>query len=319
MNHCDCHCHLEANCSLGDAQRLVAHLAELPSRSRHVMSTNPWDVRVVMALVENGGDAVVPYFGIHPWYSHLFSVGHTSKKDHYELVLLSLLPELLAVLPEPVPLEKHLELIASLASTCEERGIPYGVGEIGLDKLFRIPTNGYYGNAATDGVRLSSSRVTMEHQMEVFKRQLALAERLRVPVSLHCVKAHGPFFDVLHAAYLDIPCIVLHSYTGSVDQAQRWVRETKSQHRRLLFLFSNYINAAENKVSELGAIVELLRDDQLLVESDMPLDRFMLQGKSADYFRHLDDIVATLCRLRGWDDQTALDQLSANARFLRER
>lgn len=59
------------------------------------------------------------------------------------------------------------------------------VGEIGLDRLVRIP----YDYDATPRV-LTRFTVPLEHQLRIFEAQLELAVELRRNVSMHCVKAH---------------------------------------------------------------------------------------------------------------------------------
>ncbi|GMG56206.1 unnamed protein product [Ambrosiozyma monospora] len=143
-----------------------------------------------------------------------------------------------------------------------------GVGEIGLDKSFRIPNAGYFGKQPSDqsfnyhdelNVSVSGSlnhdaiatsvlpemgelklcdcnctkgkekpndeevggdgsgsggdsgsgstagltpyRVSMDHQVKLFIEFLDLAERYGRPVSVHCVKAQGTIYEILHKRY----------------------------------------------------------------------------------------------------------------------
>lgn len=305
----DTHCHLGVSCRLSDADTLAAKLDACEARQFHLMSTNQWDVAIVDAIA-GATDSVVPYYGVHPWYSHLFALDASlSKEQHYQSVLSGFSAELLPFLPDPIPLDEHLRHIEGLAG---KQGKPFGIGEIGLDKLFRIPSNGYYGNPASRDVKLTNARVKMEHQVEVFRRQLDLANTLRKPVSLHCVKAHGPFFDMVCPNFLDISAVILHSYTGLVDQAQRWIRENKGQ-RKLLFSFSNYINASEDKLPALQGVVRALDDSQVLAESDMPLDRYFLHDKQKEYYDHLTNIVSELAAARGWTTGECERIVAANA------
>eukprot|EP00752_Nemacystus_decipiens_P010441 g9302.t1 len=59
------------------------------------------------------------------------------------------------------------------------------VGEIGLDKVARTP---------------ETRRVEWDHQLEVFRAQMALAAELSRPTSVHCVKAYGKIVDFLREA-----------------------------------------------------------------------------------------------------------------------
>ncbi len=65
--------------------------------------------------------------------------------------------------------------------------------------------------------------VARETQIAVFERQLELANRLSVPVVLHCVRA---FEEVMNALKnRGAKRAVFHSFIGSVQQAERVVRE----------------------------------------------------------------------------------------------
>lgn len=252
-----------------------------------LMCTHAGDLGVVEDLLGALGDsrAVVPYFGVHPWYSHLFCIGEVSKRAHYEAVLEPAPSDaLMEELPDPVPLEAHLERIQRvILQHAESDHFVYGIGEIGLDKLFRVPTSGWYARPGFGHARLSECRVSLKHQEAVFLRQLRFAGDLGVPVSVHCVKAHGPLFELMTGpAGSDIPTAILHSYTGLVDQAQRWVKAYQKRSERLCFSFSNWINGTEAKHQLLSALLAILDDDQVLLETDLSIDRFLLgpAGKS---------------------------------------
>lgn len=81
------------------------------------------------------------------------------------------------------------------------------VGEIGLDKAARAPETG---------------QTEWEAQLAVFRAQLRMAGALGRPVSVHCVRAHGPLYEELKGLPPEAaapPTLALHSYTGSPDLA----------------------------------------------------------------------------------------------------
>lgn len=152
---------------------------------------------------------VVPCFGWHPWFAHQIAqvdLATTTKFEHYRQVLTGTTEadeQFFQTLPDPKPLRTFLaETRARLLAH------PHAlVGEIGLDKAFRLPMpwqqHELEGRDASltpgsrEGRRLSPYRVSMDHQKAVFKAQLQLAGELRRPVSVHSVQAHGAVFDVL--------------------------------------------------------------------------------------------------------------------------
>lgn len=308
----DNHCHL-----LMEHSRLAEQLADRLMPGLYcLMSTSFFDLETVHELMLKS-DKVVPYYGVHPWYSHLYRVGTESKEEHYNKVLQPSPPlELLETLPDPVDFSEYLAKMREYAGACKERKRMFGIGELGLDKLFRVPTNGFYGNPAIkENVRLTNCKVTMDHQLHVYTEQLRLANELHVPVSLHCVKAHGAFFDSLakSSAYNDIPAIVLHSYTGSIEQARSWVKEYRKKPTRLLFSFSNYINATEQKIPTLHDVLDILDSLQILLETDMPLDRFFLLDKNQEYSEHVEGITAAVCSRMHWNQKEAEGLLYKNS------
>lgn len=304
----DAHCHLGMELEVSAIGQLCEGLKTVVNDDMFfsLMATNSFDLAFIEKMIDLSL-SVIPYVGIHPWYSHLFCIEPTDKATHYQKILLPPPCEnLLSILPDPLPYDQHESAMVRIIGKCRDMKRPVGIGEVGLDKLFRIPSNGFYGNPKyAETVKLTPSKVTMEHQLALFNRQLKLAEDMNLPVSLHCVKAHGAFYDALVNSYLKIPVIILHSYTGSVEQAQAWIRQTAKQQRQLKFLFSNYINVERREHFQL--IVALLHESQILMESDMPLDKFLPTQKD-DYLGHLNNVAELICSFRGWatDDGIAI-------------
>lgn len=115
------------------------------------------------------------------------------------------------------------------------------VGEIGLD---------YYWD-----------KTHVDIQEQVFKRQLALANKYQLPVAIHMRAATQDTFDILEAADVDKKG-VMHCYTGSVEMAKRFIS--------IGYLISlagplTFKNANENL--EVAKEISL---DKLLIETDSP-------------------------------------------------
>ena len=108
-----------------------------------------------------------------------------------------LLPEL-----DPRGDERALaELDAALG-----RGGAVGLGECGLDAKSAEPGAGPWP-------------ATMDRQLAMLRGQLALARKHRLPVMLHCLRAHDPLLALLREEPLPAGG-VLHSYSGSADQVR---------------------------------------------------------------------------------------------------
>lgn len=62
-------------------------------------------------------------------------------------------------------------------------------------------------------------RVDMAAQERLFRLHLEAAERLSLPVVLHCVRAFEPVMDILRQ--YDLRAVIFHGFIGSAQQAAR--------------------------------------------------------------------------------------------------
>ena len=133
----------------------------------------------------------------------------------------------------------EIDRLKAIFENREEKKI-VALGEIGLD----------YHYEGTD----------KNKQQEFFEKQLALAERLSIPVIIHDREAHGDCFDTI-CRYPSVKG-VFHSYSGSAEMAKELIR------RGWYISFSGVLtfkNAA--KVKEVAACVP---KDRVLIETDCP-------------------------------------------------
>lgn len=270
----DAHCHISTGFNLRDVDELAEKVGQWPC-TLVVMSTNHLDYRCVEALAQRC-DNVIPSFGVHPWYAHLFSFDTTrDKKAHYTEVFGSDVDDcMLQVLPDPMDFDEHMD---KLVECCERYEVVVW-GECGLDKLFRVPTNGFFGNPVRVGdsttTKLSSYRVSMAHQKRVLQRQLDVAMSHNLPLSLHNVKSGGVLHTMLHEALHRCPLstsrVCLHSYTGSVDTL-RLLHSVFGE--RVYVSLSQALNMADaNAKDKTSALAAVLAPAQLLAETDLCVD-----------------------------------------------
>ena len=191
--------------------------------------------------------------GYHPWFCHLLHLGdaerQVTKDDHYSNIFLpseastsyavqrQLLDEILPDLPEPISVQPLIEQMRAHAVQAQKRGSLVMIGEVGLDRSFRVPFPGHKADhcgehaedpappptsaiavaetrIATSGEEemakkmnrpesitrsknLTPFRPSMEHQIALLGLQMDLAVELGINVSLHSVKAQGPTLDFL--------------------------------------------------------------------------------------------------------------------------
>lgn len=222
----------DAHCHPTDTVPSLDNIAGMKTRALTIMATKGQDQRLVAGFADKLGivDAVipalestssseklrgyiVPAFGWHPWFSHQVFLdeaeGIPHKLDHYRMAL-SPSPEndeFTSSLPDPQPLSDLLDQTRRYL----ER-YPYAMlGEIGLDRAFRIPAKemvdkDYERDPALtpggrEGRRLSPYRVSVQHQRKILKAQLALAGEMQRAVSVHGVAAHGVVFETLEETW----------------------------------------------------------------------------------------------------------------------
>jgi Tat protein secretion system quality control protein TatD with DNase activity len=216
----------------------IASVAGMRTRALTIMATRSQDQDLVASTAAQHGiqdraalgspatpqtsGRVVPAFGWHPWFSYQLyddTAGDSTpdpsstaqksehKTKHYTAVLNPPPDEsFIAALPNPLPLSTFL-------ADTRQRVLSAGtalIGEVGLDKAFRLPwpwstaeqhSDHQRDETLTPGGRegrmLSPHHVRMPHQVAVLKAQLRLAGELGVAVSVHGVQAHGVMFDAL--------------------------------------------------------------------------------------------------------------------------
>ncbi|KAJ4300486.1 Cut9-interacting protein scn1 [Collariella sp. IMI 366227] len=212
----------------------VSTISSMRARALTIMATRAQDQNLVARVAAEQGIRdrgallqmkVVPAFGWHPWFSHQLyddteaGGGETTydasgeegeqKTKHYAAVL-SPAPdaEFVASLPTPVSLKVFIE---ETRRRVREAGTAVIIGEIGLDKAFRLPwawnpaehseRDAKLTPGGREGRMLSPHHVRMPHQVRVLKAQLRLAGELGVAVSVHGVQAHGVLFDAMAALW----------------------------------------------------------------------------------------------------------------------
>jgi TatD DNase family protein len=114
------------------------------------------------------------------------------------------------------------------------------LGECGLDKRIEIP---------------------LQLQIEIFEKQLLLAEKFQKPVILHLVAAFEELLEIINRLKISVP-IIIHGYSKSKELAKQLL------DNGLYFSFGKYLIQNEN-----------LKE----VFLSIPDNRFFLETDSSDY------------------------------------
>ena len=243
----------DAHCHPTDAVSSFGKISSMKTRVLTIMATRAQDQDLVADFAtklatsreslhkQDEQGQVIPAFGWHPWFSHQIyddlpaSPGQIkeqpSKEAHYQKVI-SPPPDdetFVMSLPQPRPLSA---LLTQLRNHLEHYPLSL-VGEIGLDRAFRIPgTESLQANFQPDptltpggrqGRLLSQYRVDMDHQRKILTSQLHLAGQLQRAVSVHGVAAHGVVYDTIRDTWRGHERTVLSKRAkkrrGSIDAA----------------------------------------------------------------------------------------------------
>lgn len=160
------------------------------------------------------------------------------------------------------------------------------LGEIGLD---------YYWNTAPKDV-----------QETVFRRQLALAREVNLPISIHTREALDDTYRILKSE--KIVGGIMHSFSGNVEDMQRFL------DLGMYISLSGVVTF--KKATDLHEVAKHVPLDRLLVETDAPyLAPVPYRGKRNEpaYVRH---VVEKIAELRECSVEDIAYQTTKNAREL---
>jgi TatD DNase family protein len=178
------------------------------------------------------------------------------------------------------------DLLARLAVRIERR--PRGLCAIGETGLDFAPSRG-----------LDDRR----RQVEMFRGHLELARATGLPLTIHCVHAHGPMLELLLER--PTPSSAMHAFSGSAEVARRLVGA------------GHYVSFAGNiSVPNARKVLEAARvvpRDRLLIETDAPDQTPEIRRPRANEPAFVVDVARRLAEVRGESLDDVADCTRANA------
>jgi Tat protein secretion system quality control protein TatD with DNase activity len=217
----------DAHCHPTDTMGSLNSISTMRAQVLTIMATRFEDQELVnetamqTAFDENdqhNTTTVIPSFGFHPWFSYQIfddadfntkELNSTQYLEHYKSVLRPPPDDeaFLASLPPPVSLANYID---RQRKYLEQHPLAL-VGEVGIDKAFRLPEAWADGEKESrdqtltlggrDGRRLSPYSVEVPHQLKILTAQLRLAGKLQRPASVHGVQSHGVLLHAFQALW----------------------------------------------------------------------------------------------------------------------
>jgi len=129
------------------------------------------------------------------------------------------------------------------------------IGECGLDKRIEVP---------------------MELQIEVFEKQLALAEKNKLPVVLHCVAAFQELIEIKKRLKIKVPMII-HGFSKNQQLAKQLL------DNGFYISFGKYL--IQNP--ELEEVFKSVPNDRFFLETDTIDESIKLVYELAGKYKHL--------------------------------
>jgi Tat protein secretion system quality control protein TatD with DNase activity len=343
-------------------------LSTMKTRSLGVMATRREDQPILDKFCkEQDGPVtnfshdtkVVPGFGWHPWFSHLLyddtiapvPNGQTritdedARASHFAAVLSPAADREFALALElPTPLSVAL---AELRANLEAHPLAM-VGEVGLDKAFRLPEpwtpeeedrQRERDPGRTPGGRcrrkLSAHRVAIAHQKVVLLAQLRVAGEFGRAVSVHGVQVHGALFEVFKELWKGYE-VQKASKKQRKEALVEQLKETSSENRKpfppriCLHSFSGTVDAlkpyfathvpSDNYVSFAwlnnfrGSDSASTRVEEVI--KWVPESRILIESDLHEVSDESDELLErmarTVCDLRGWSLEDGVQILGRN-------
>lgn len=162
----------------------------------------------------------------------------------------------------------------ALIDLCKDKKVR-AIGEIGLD---------YHYDFSPRDV-----------QKKVFRRQIALARELQLPMVLHIREAHGDALAILREEK-ELPKGVVHCYSGSMESAQSYL----DLGLDISFTGSVTFKNAHN----LQAVAARLPIERIMIETDCPYMAPVPHRGKRNEPAHVLDVLRFLADLRGEDEET---------------
>lgn len=242
----------DAHCHPTDTMEAIGELSKLKAAGLCIMATRSTDQVKVSDTAQDFPEKIIPCFGFHPWFVH--SIYDDSehkqvpdKKEHFKSILK---PEpeqaFIDAMPDLVPLSKYVKVVQDNLEQ-HKRAM---VGEVGLDRAFRIPDPNQPREDSSRHV-LSKYRTSTEHQVLVLEAQLRLAGQYNRACSVHGVQASGYLYNEISRMWKGYEKPSKSQLRKQASAARSATKTDSSTREQKLEFFPDSQETASTKKAEL--------------------------------------------------------------------
>lgn len=165
------------------------------------------------------------------------------------------------------------------------------IGEVGLDYYYKPKTT----------AKLEAFKAL---QKEIFVRQVTLAEKLQLPLIIHCRMAHQDLIDIMQD-HKSIKAVV-HCFTGTIEEMQQ-------------YLALGYCIGFNGIIFKLNFLEEAIKQcplDRILVETDCPYLTPTQEGDKRNEPIFIKHVIQKIAELKGVTTEEVENQTTQNAKNL---
>jgi len=189
-----------------------------------------------------------------------------------------------------------------------------GVDELNISKLAQIAEHDRVVAVGEVGLDFYRDYSPRDAQLRVFKRQLALAAELDLPVIIHCRRAEKDLIPLLRDWVSGgnhppkRPPGVIHCFSGDIDTARKYL------DMDFFISFGAYIGYPNS--GDLRGVIRSIPGDRLLVETDCPYLPPQSRRGQRNEPAYLLSTVELLAEIRGVSVGQIARETTENARHL---
>jgi TatD DNase family protein len=157
------------------------------------------------------------------------------------------------------------------------------------------------------GIDLYWDKTTLPQQVQAFKKQIAWAKELKLPIVIHCRDAFNEVFEVLQSEQDENLRGIFHCFTGTLEQAHKVID---------LGFYLGIGGVVTYKNSGLDKVVAQIGLEHIVLETDSPYLAPVPHRGKPNESSYLVYIAQKIAELHQIDLETVADITTENSRLI---